>query len=163
MGDGADLALSSGQGWEQGAMLRSGWVHYLPVLQGSSSPGWVRSHAHPPWPHFPEGTVPAVSPAAAAPAPSSHVCTKGHGNSPAKGTCWSQGRQAGYSHPRGGQGSREVADGLAESLAWEHPQFRGIKLCSDTQILGNSENGGKGQTPKPEFMPWRARSDPGGL
>lgn len=51
---------------------------------------------------------------------------------------------------------------LGKSIALETPLSWGqeIKLCSDTQILQNSENRGR-MTPKPECVPWGAWAERG--
>jgi len=146
-------------------MLRSGWVHRLPCFNAnaaaglsSSQPG--RGHARPPQLCLPEVAMPAASMAPQQLRWHDHPVSAPR----AVETCWPRtavgaraDKQAIYT-PRVTPGELGSGQQLGRKSGLETPSHRGggIKLCSDTRTLQNSENEGEVPTPKPEVMPQRA-------
>lgn len=142
----------------------------LRCFNANAAPGLSRSrqgqgHAHPPWPHLREAAVPA---AIAAPQQllwhDRPVSALGPWKPTSCGHLLEPQTTSEMFTPHGSAwGSQEVSDSLAESLAWKCLRIGGIKLCSDTQILQNSENGWRIPTLKPKFEPLRAWARPRGV
>lgn len=152
VGEGADLAFSSGQGWarhHRGERRFCDPDRFItsPHFNANAAAGFSlselgQSHARPRllcllqvWIH---SSCTAGS--------SLRVSAEGRGNPPAAGTCWSQDPQTRYLQPVGCPGRAGTWP-----TAWRKPCLesplnwgRGIKFCSDTEVLQNSENGGGG-------------------
>lgn len=167
-GGSADLVLSLGQGCAgccqgEGVMLRSGRVHRSLHFSASAAAGISRSwlgqgRARPPWPRLPGMGRLAASTTL------QQLHSLGHPVSMLRATekrwLWAPvGVRAnkqdiytpGVTPREPGSGRRLGTKSGLETLS-SQGWGGGIKLCSDTQILQNRENGGRAETPKP----WRA-------